>query len=108
MSNKFSIIYSFKIHNDKRDEFIHCWTELTKLIYKFEGSYGSRLHQVTENFFIAYAQWPDKKTFDQSGNKIPETANNLRIKMRECCSEIKKEYELESVVADLLKDEPFK
>ncbi len=107
MSDKFSIIYSFKIHENKQDEFIHCWTELTSLIYRFEGSYGSRLHQVNENLFIAYAQWPDKKTFDQSGNKLPESANELRKKMRECCSEIKKEYELKTIVADLIKDELF-
>lgn len=66
MSDKFSIIYSFKIHENKQEEFIHYWTELTNLIYKFEGSYGSTLHQANENLFIAYAQWPDKKTFDQS------------------------------------------
>lgn len=107
MSDKFSIIYSFKIHENKQDEFIHCWTELTHLIYKFEGSFGSRLHQVSENFFIAYAQWPDKKTFDQSGSKLPEGANDLRKKMRECCSEIKQEFELKTIVVDLLKDKPF-
>jgi len=107
MPDKFSIIYSFNIHENKQDEFIHCWTELTNLIYKFEGSYGSRLHQVNENLFIAYAQWPDKKTFDQSGNKLPESANDLRKKMRECCSEIKKEYELKNIVVDLIKDKTF-
>ena len=107
MLDKFSIIYSFEIHENKQEEFIHCWTELTNLIYKFEGSYGSRLHQVNENLFIAYAQWPDKKTFDQSGNKLPESANDLRKKMRECCSEIKQEFELKTIVVDLLKDKLF-
>lgn len=103
--NKYTIIYSFKVVDGKENEFINYWTELTKLIYEFEGSYGSRLHKINENLFIAYAQWPDKETFDLSGNNLPETANGLRKKMRECCLEIKSEFELNSVVTDLLNEE---
>jgi quinol monooxygenase YgiN len=103
--NKYTIIYSFKVNDGKENEFIDCWTELTKLIYKYEGSYGSKLHKINENLFIGYAQWPDKKTFEQSGDNLPATANDYRQKMRECCSEIKPEFKLESIVIDLLKDE---
>ena len=105
--NHFTIIYSFKIHDHKENEFINCWTDLTNLIYQFEGSCGSRLHKINDNLFIAYAQWPDKKTFDHSGNNLPEAAINLRKTMRECCSDIKTEFELSSIVVDLLKDKPL-
>lgn len=104
-SSKFTVIYSFKIVEGKEQEFTDYWTELTKLIYEFEGSYGSRLHPVNEHLFIAYAQWPDKATYDRSGNNLPETANTLRQKMRECCIAIKTEFELNSVVNDLLQEE---
>ena len=57
-TNKFTVIYSFDIVEGKENEFINCWTELTKLIYKFEGSYGSRLHKENDSLFIGYAQWP--------------------------------------------------
>ncbi|GGE89659.1 hypothetical protein SAMN05443634_10478 [Chishuiella changwenlii] len=105
--NKFTIIYSFKIFDNKDIEFIQCWKELTELIYKFEGSYGSKLHKVNDNLFIAYAQWPNKDVFNQSGNNLPKTANSLRQKMRECCVEIKKEFEMNSIVIDLLSDKQY-
>jgi hypothetical protein len=103
--DKFTVIYSFKVVDGKDKDFINSWAELTKLIYEFEGSYGSRLHKVNSKLFIGYAQWPSKEIYDQSGNKLPESANKFREQMRECCSEIKTEFELSSIVLDLLKDE---
>lgn len=104
--NKFTVIYSFKIVEGKEKDFIIAWTELTKLIYKYEGSYGSRLHKVDQLLFIGYAQWPNKQTWKNSGNKLPETANEVRKQMRECCSEIKTEYEMD-VVLDLISDKKY-
>ena len=106
LNNKLTIIYTFKVVEGKENKFISCWTELTKLIYEFEGSYGSRLHKVNDSLFIGYAQWPDKETYDKSGNNLPETANVLRLKMRDCCSEIKPEYEM-FIVQDLLNDKKY-
>lgn len=103
---KFIVIYSFKTIEGKEDDFISAWTELTKLIYKYEGSYGSRLHKVDNQLFIGYAQWTDKETWKNSGDKIPETANMLRNHMREICSEIKTEYEM-NVVRDLLNEKRY-
>lgn len=104
--DKFTVIYSFKIIEGKENEFITCWTELTKLIYKYEGSYGSRLHKVNENLFIGYAQWSSKEVFDKSGNNLPETANNFRKQMRDSCSEIKTIHEMYEV-QDLLNDKRY-
>jgi len=105
--DKFTVMYSFKVHEGKAEDFIIAWTEMTKLIYAFEGSYGSRLHKVNDGLFIGYAQWPNKATWKNSGNKLPDAAVEFRRKLRECCLEIKTEYELESVV-DLLYDKTFK
>ena len=102
--DKFSVIYSFKILDGRKDDFINCWAELSKLIYESEGSYGSRLHRVSDNLFIAYALWPDKETYLYSSNNLSEAATKYRQQMLDCCSEIKVEYEL-SVVKDLLKNE---
>lgn len=106
VDHKFTVIYSFKIIEGKENDFINAWTELTKLIYQFADSYGSRLHKVEVQFFIGYAQWPDKETWKNSTDKLPETANSLRRQMRESCSEIKTEYEM-NVVKDLLYEKRF-
>lgn len=106
MSSNFSVIYSFKVIEGKENDFIKVWSDLTNLIYEFEGSYGSRLHKSNNQTFIAYAQWPDKETWENSGEKLPEIANDLRKKMKECCSEIKTEHEL-NIVEDLLKDKKY-
>ena len=104
--NKFTVLYSFKTIEGKEDDFINSWTELTKLIYKYEGSYGSRLHKVDNHLFVGYAQWTDKETWKLSGDKLPEIANEFRKQMRESCSEIKTEYEM-NLVQDLLKEKRY-
>lgn len=101
---KYTVIYSFKILDGKENAFVHNWTELTRLIYEYEGSYGSRLHKADSHLFIGYAQWPDKETYDRSGNNLPETVTQYRQNLRACCAEIKTEYELREV-QDLLKNE---
>ncbi len=103
---KFTVVYSFKIIEAKAKDFIKAWTELTKLIYEFEGSYGSRLHKVGNTLYIGYAQWPDKNTWEKSGDKLPAAANEFRRLMRESCSEIKTEYEMD-VVCDLLQEKIY-
>ena len=106
LNGNFTVIYSFKVIDGKEDDFINAWTELTKLIYKFAGSYGSRLHKADKQLFIGYAQWEDKETWQHSGNKLTDTAKELRKQMRESCTEIKTEYEL-TVVQELLNDRRY-
>ncbi len=104
--DKFTVIYSFIIIEGKENDFINAWSELTRLIYRFAGSYGSRLHKADKQLFIGYAQWTDKETWEHSGNKFPETAHDFQKQMRECCSEIKTEYEM-NVVSDLLNEKKY-
>ena len=101
----FAAVYYFKTKAGKEDQFITAWEELTKLIYEFENSLGSRIHRKTENEFIAYAQWPDKETWSNSGANLPESANEFRILMKDACSEIRTEHELE-MMSDFLKTNP--
>ena len=97
----FSVIYLFKIKSETEQDFIKYWKELTLLIKKYEGGLGSRLHKQNKNNFIGYAQWPDKKTWKDSGNKLPDTAMAIRKGMRACCESVETLYELD-VVEDLL------
>ncbi|WP_139958840.1 antibiotic biosynthesis monooxygenase family protein [Flavicella sediminum] len=85
----FVVIYSFKIKPGQNDRFLKCWSKLTRMIYQYENSLGSRIHKQSENTFIAYAQWPNSDTFHNSGNNLPEESIELRNKMRAACLEFK-------------------
>ena len=100
----FTVIYSFKVKENQVDEFIIGWEGLTKLIYEFEGSLGSRLHKVGELDYIAYAQWPSKMIFDNAGSNLPESADIFRSKMKNACEQIETLHKME-VVKDLLKSQ---
>ena len=97
----FIVIYSFKIIPEQKEIFLNNWRKLTKLIYKHENSLGSRIHKQDENIYIAYAQWPNSETFENSGKNLPEESIEIRNKMREACLEIKILNKLE-VIEDLL------
>ena len=102
----FSVLYLFKVKEGKEIEFVQSWKSLTQLIYQFEGSFGSKLHKDTHGNYIAYAAWPNKETWENSGSNLPEEANEFGELMRDSCSIIDTEYELEEV-KDLIKSHPF-
>ncbi len=105
----FVAIYQFTAKNGQVEAFVEAWTQLTQLIYQFEGSLGSHLHRSTENplHFIAYAQWPDQSTWAASGKNMPESANIWREQMRSSSVEIKTLHTIHSV-ADLTKVDVYK
>lgn len=97
----FCVIYLFKVKSRHENEFKKAWKELTALIYEYEGSLGSRLHRQSEFQFIAYAQWPDRSTWENSGNRLPESSKEIRKIMKDSCERIEILHELE-VEEDLL------
>lgn len=98
----FIAIYQFKVKPGKNADFISAWEALTQLIYEYEGSLGSRLHQQDDTVYIAYAQWPDKETWKNSGDKLPASADPIRKRMKSACEQIETLFELDTV-SDLLK-----
>ena len=102
----FAVIYQFKVKENMNSEFIDAWQRLTQLIFKYEGSLGSRLHKLNESVYLAYAQWPNKETWENSGNKLPESAKEAREIMRKCCSQIETLYELDCT-EDLLNHKTY-
>mgnify|MGYP001597052458 CR=1 FL=1 len=97
----FTVIYSFKVKQGQSDNFIEAWKDMTNLIIKYEGGLGSRLHKQSEFNFIAYAQWPNKETWKNSGSQLPEISKSIRLKMRNSCDNVQTLFELD-VVEDLL------
>ena len=98
------VLYKIIIKPNQEEEFIQAWKELTSLIYKYEGSLGSRLHKKDALNFFAYAQWPDKNTFDNAGGNLPEDANHFRDIMKGSCEkfEVLEKFE---IIEDLLKQQ---
>lgn len=102
----FVVIYKFKVNTGKMDQFKTAWTDLTKLIYQYEGSLGSRLHRENNDTFIAYAQWPNRKQWETSGDQLPPEAEPIRLSMKQACTSIETMHTLETE-DDLLKTQPY-
>ncbi len=102
----FAVIYTFTVKENRNKDFIKGWKGLTQLIYEYEGSLGSRLHMKSKNEYVAYAQWPDKSTWENAGGHLPEMANSSSRLMKESCEKIETLYELE-VLEDLTQSRSF-
>lgn len=102
----FAVIYKFEVIPSKEDSFIEAWKTLTELIYKHEGSLGSRLHKSDSTNYIAYAQWPSQEVWENAGDKLPEEADTARKQMKEACVKIEIIHTMD-MVEDLLRNEPF-
>tara|TARA_R110000751_G_scaffold219995_2_gene322656 strand:+ start:358 stop:528 length:171 start_codon:yes stop_codon:yes gene_type:complete len=50
---------------------------------------------------LAYAQWPDKNTFDTAGGNLPKEANHFRDIMKASCEKFEVLDKFE-VIEDLL------
>jgi len=101
----FIAIYKFQVKPGCETQLEDSWGALTDLIYRHEGSLGSRLHRDEEGSYIAYAQWPDRETWASADNLPPDLADPVSQKMRESCDKIETIYKLE-VTDDRLKTRP--
>lgn len=96
----FAVIYRFQIKPEKEEAFLSAWQEVTRAFMIHCGGLGSRLHQMSADEFIAYAQWPTRKVRDAA--VLPEEVQNGPSRlMRTCCDKIETLYELD-MVSDLL------
>lgn len=62
----FVVIYRWRLHPDKEQQFVHVWSRNTPLIIQRCGGLGSRLHKGEDGIWLAYAQWPDRETWEAS------------------------------------------
>ncbi len=68
----FCVVYRFPVSADKEGQFKIGWSNLTKILKAENGALGSRLHRNHDGDWIAYAQWPDEKTWESSDNNSAE------------------------------------
>ncbi|MFL1010631.1 antibiotic biosynthesis monooxygenase family protein [Flavisericum labens] len=100
------VLYAFKIKPNQFESFVKSWEDLTNLIYKYEGSLGSRLHKKSESEYVAYAQWPSKEKFESAGGNLPKKAEESRSLMKASCISIEILSKLE-VVKNLFAEKPY-
>ena len=65
-STKFCVIYTFKVRPGMEDSFMEGWSRVTEAIRETRGGMGSRLHKSDNGWWVAYAQWPDRQTWESS------------------------------------------
>ncbi|HUF02860.1 MAG TPA: antibiotic biosynthesis monooxygenase [Aridibacter sp.] len=57
-SERFTVLYRWKLREGFEDEFVKAWMEVTEYHLRNSGSFGSRLHKGDDEIWYAYAQWP--------------------------------------------------
>ena len=62
----FAVIYRFRVREDREDAFRAGWRRLTEAIREHRGGLGSRLHRADDGTWVAYAQWPDRESWERS------------------------------------------
>ena len=62
----FVVIYRWRLHPGKEPQFQQVWSRNTPLIIEKCGGLGSRLHRADDGTWLAYAQWPDRETWERS------------------------------------------
>jgi quinol monooxygenase YgiN len=82
----FIALYHWKVKEGREKDFRECWHRITEGIYQRSGSLGSRLHQADDGTWVAYAQWPDRQTYD-AARSIPVIDAETRAMFRESIEE---------------------
>ncbi len=82
----FVVIYRWRLHPGKETQFQEVWSRNTPLIIERCGGLGSRLHKAEDGTWLAYAQWPDKATWERSYS-VPDWDAAGGILLREAVAE---------------------
>jgi quinol monooxygenase YgiN len=67
----FAVIYRWRLRSGSEDGFRAAWDKVTRQIMAHRGGLGSRLHRSEDGLWTAYAQWPDRKTWEDSQGMDP-------------------------------------
>lgn len=62
----FAVIYRWKLVPGREATFEDGWRAGTAAIAREFGGWGSRLHRGEDGVAVAYAQWPDRATWERA------------------------------------------
>ncbi len=102
----FIALYRWKVKAGHEKNFLAGWHRRTEEIYRQCGSLGPRLHQAEDGMWVAYAQWPDRQTYDAAQSIAPVSESEARRMFRESIEESYPDIYM-SVVDDLLQPESY-
>jgi hypothetical protein len=97
-----AVIYKFNVIEGFESDFEIAWIKLTEAFMTYSGGLGSRLHKDMEGNYVAYAQWPDRETWEKAGSKLPKSTEEPIKAMKRSCESTDVLFHLE-VTNDLLK-----
>lgn len=97
----YAAIYQFDVIPDREKDFEKTWQLATESFIEHAGGLGSRLHENETGSYIAYAQWPDKVSWESARQKLPKTAIKNLQRMNTYCEGITVLFNME-VKNDLL------
>ena len=84
----YAVIYQFDVIPDREKDFERTWQLATESFIAHAGGLGSRLHKNEAGNYIAYAQWPDKISWESARQKLPKTALENLQRMNAYCEKI--------------------
>ena len=83
-----AVIYRFDVIPGREKDFEKTWQLATETFIAHAGGLGSRLHKNEAGSYIAYAQWPDKISWESARQKLPKSAIKNLQRMNTYCEEI--------------------
>ncbi len=101
----FVALYRWKLKEGREEKFREGWLRRTAEIYRNCGSLGSRLHRAEDGTWVAYAQWPDRETWE-AARQVAVTDTEAPLLMKESI-EVSYPETLMETVEDLLEARSF-
>ena len=100
----FAVVYRWRLIPGREAEFEAGWRAGTEAIANEFGGWGSRLHRGEDGCFYAYAQWPDRATWEKAmESRMRHSDDEARVRYRHAIAEDGFETLFAGeVVADLL------
>lgn len=96
--SRFAVLYRWKVRPEALGDFVAAWRTATEA-YVSVGAFGSRLHRGDDGDLYAYAEWPDRKTWELSNSRV-SIAPAVAATMRDATLEF--EAKPLAIAADLL------
>ena len=97
----FCVIYKFTVKKGQEEQFQKSWSKVTKAFIDHCDALGSRLHHISDQDYIAYAQWPSRQAWKKA--QLPsDIQEGPLIIMRESCQSIETLFELTPIVDHLI------
>ena len=96
----FTVIYRWTLKPGREDGFQRNWRLVTEHLRDTCGGLGSRLHRADDGTWVAYAQWPDRRSWAEA-EVAGQAARQAMAEMSAAVAERHEPVLLEPV-ADLL------